>query len=129
MSPITVEEAVSGLAEEPVDEHKLWAVGLDQFQFQMEWMRRFPRADVVPDVKEWLKVREIKRESARPILPEEYEDDKQVNLEKEAKEKQEARNKELAEDLKCKYCGKVCKARIGKVKHEAYCKMGQNARD
>jgi hypothetical protein len=49
-----------------------WAVGLTQGEFDVEYIRRHPTSDIIPDVATWPFMPEPEYNGVSPVLPEDY---------------------------------------------------------
>ena len=58
-----------------VAENKVWAVDMTQTEFNLEYERRNPTSDVIPDVTRYLYPLPVEDRSITPMSPEEYEED------------------------------------------------------
>ena len=90
-----------------------WAKGLDQKQFDYEYLQRVPFADVIPDVNLWAEGHEPVYAGIEPINPEDYEADNVPTVEKAEKPKV----------YNCRGCGKDFSISIARAGHERHCKQ------
>lgn len=108
-------------------EDRSWAEGLNQYEFEIQFLRRNPNADVMPLVETYLRPLEIKKvERMTPVHDESYEaDDDMARL---MKKKALKRNEEVpsTQILECRGCGRVFTANIGRVSHERRCEKFLN---
>lgn len=97
----------NGTIIESVTPDKVWAVDMTQHEFNFEYEKRHPNADVIPDVKTYLYPLPVEDRSMTPMSPEEYEEDGPAGHVLEVKE--------VPEDVfTCPGCGYVAKKKFYK---------------
>jgi len=90
-----------------VEEGKVWAVDMTQNEFNIEYERRHPACDVIPDVIMYLHPPVQEDRSMTPMNPEEYEEDGPAGHVPEVKEVS-------ADVFTCPGCGYLAKEKFYK---------------
>jgi hypothetical protein len=101
-------------------EDRTWAEGMPQDVFDIQYQRRFPLADVIPDVNMYVEnIHGQKVYGDHVVNPEDChpEMDGQV-VDPDLKPVKMNEPKECA----CEHCGKVCKSHFGLMAHKRHCK-------
>lgn len=96
-----------------------WAKGLNQGEFTTQYLRRFPFADVIPEVGEWVEGSEPVYHGITPPLPDDYEVDYNPDL---AEKKEKPQNLKRKDGYACRGCGKKFNYPIARAGHERGCK-------
>jgi len=117
-----------------------WAVGMSQIEFEREWQKKNPFADVIPDVNEWLN---HQHPQSRLIEPFNFES---MDLTGEGKvaEKPKVEEKPTPTEVKsnrdklverlskktfhCRGCNREFNYKVAWVGHEKYCKSLMNVK-
>ncbi len=100
-----------------MDIEKQWAIGLSQIDFERAYLNKYPMADVIPDVNEWLVFKNGKPDlMIDGVL--EYE-----AIDGEVKNKQNDSISHEPPVYACSKCGKKYEVPIAKTAHERFCKV------
>lgn len=95
--------------------NRAWAIGLTAEDFHHAYLRRFPMADVIPEMNEYLAGSDPVYNGIGEIAPDSYEPDTGENPIREEK-------KETVAVFACRGCGKVFHKHIARLGHERHCK-------
>lgn len=90
-----------------------WAVGLSQVEFEKEYLKRIPFADVIPDGAEWSKGSEPKYHGIEGVKPDDYM----------AVDGPEKPKEEKPKVFTCRGCGREFNHHLGRTAHERRCKV------
>ena len=103
-----------------IPESKLWAVGLNQNQFEAEFVHKYPfSAGSIPAISEWLEIEEPKSYSINGVNPNDY-----IAIDGEPPKPKEAQPKTFY----CQGCKKEFNHHLAKYGHEKKCKIFLNTR-
>lgn len=105
-----------------MDTDRSWALGMPQEQFNVEFERKFPNADVIPDVELWLSSGEPVYHGISPVNDKDFitevVGEKAVN--DDEPQKLEARIKQPGK-FKCRGCHEPFDYHINRWNHEKKC--------
>ncbi|MDE2015963.1 MAG: hypothetical protein KGJ89_05055 [Patescibacteria group bacterium] len=109
-----------------MEEHKKWAVGLSQTEFEREYCNRFPWGmDTIPDVNEWLSF-----ENGKPDIIDAFNPELMVEEFPESVLSKKERQEEVEQKSQfyCRGCKREFKYRVAQAGHERKCKAFLNTR-
>jgi hypothetical protein len=92
-----------------------WAVGLNQGEFEIQYLRKFPGADVIPTAESYVAGSEPVYHGIDGVKPEDLITDSKEPSTKMEPEKKKGR-------LDCSGCGRVFTKVIARAGHERHCK-------
>ena len=95
-----------------------WAVGMEQDDFQREYARKFPMADVIPAVSDYVVGSEPVYHGISGVRPEDFAIE-QIDTSKKPEEPKRIQDRGR---LSCSGCGKQFSHVIARAGHERKCK-------